>query len=311
MGRVLNCAFTYSWVWLSSGDPLWSTGQEKPVTATTTIFKLPVTLLCLLHHLPYSILLVTLTDSVHLTWEMICIYYKNSFFEIEAWKEEALDNLPWKAPRGPSTRRTLEPFQRHRWGNFWETGWSACGLFQEHRYHLELNWNMHLLLTDLIIVRWPCAIRRMLKSNYWLLTSHFSFLILAVIFFSIFLYARFKQSVCPKMFVNSSVHYTVSYTIGEHIEKIKIICLQHQSKWECMQPPLYYCSLSVFVSHLRRECCDLDDWKQGHLTDCANDLGMSQVSGWARCLVVDNVYLSTWRNEPSQIEFCHKRLAFL
>ena len=26
------------------------------------------------------------------------------------------------------------------WGNFWETGWSAYGLFQTRRYHLELNW---------------------------------------------------------------------------------------------------------------------------------------------------------------------------
>ena len=43
--------------------------------------------------------------------------------------------------RGPSSiRRTLEPFQRQRWGNFWEMGWSAYGLFRAHRYHLELNW---------------------------------------------------------------------------------------------------------------------------------------------------------------------------
>ena len=34
----------------------------------------------------------------------------------------------------------LEPFQRQRWENFWETGWSAYGLFQVHRYHLELSW---------------------------------------------------------------------------------------------------------------------------------------------------------------------------
>ena len=59
----------------------------------------------------------------------------------EAWKEEALDDLPWKDERGPSSiRRTLEPFQRQRWGNFWEMGWSAYGLFQAHIYHLELNW---------------------------------------------------------------------------------------------------------------------------------------------------------------------------
>ena len=43
----------------------------------------------------------------------------------EAWKEEALDDLPWKDERGPSLiRRTLELFQRWRWGNFWEVEWS-------------------------------------------------------------------------------------------------------------------------------------------------------------------------------------------
>ena len=53
----------------------------------------------------------------------------------EAWKEEALDDIPWKDERGPSSiRRTWELFQRQRWGNFWETGWSAYGLFW------ELNW---------------------------------------------------------------------------------------------------------------------------------------------------------------------------
>ena len=30
--------------------------------------------------------------------------------------------------------------QRQCLGNFWQTGWSAYGLFQVHRYHLELNW---------------------------------------------------------------------------------------------------------------------------------------------------------------------------
>ena len=59
----------------------------------------------------------------------------------EAWKEEALDDLPWKDERGLSSiRRTLEPFQRWHWQTFWETEWSAYGLFRAHRYHLELNW---------------------------------------------------------------------------------------------------------------------------------------------------------------------------
>ena len=59
----------------------------------------------------------------------------------EAWKEEAQDDRPWKDERGSlSIRRTLESFQRQGWRNFWETGWSAYGLFRAHRYHLELNW---------------------------------------------------------------------------------------------------------------------------------------------------------------------------
>ena len=53
-----------------------------------------------------------------------------------SWKEEALDDFPWKDERGPSgIRKTLEPFQRQHWGNFWEMGCSACGLFQAHMYH--------------------------------------------------------------------------------------------------------------------------------------------------------------------------------
>ena len=37
----------------------------------------------------------------------------------EAWKEETPDDLLLKDERGPtSIRRTLEPFQRQRWGNF-------------------------------------------------------------------------------------------------------------------------------------------------------------------------------------------------
>ena len=41
----------------------------------------------------------------------------------EAWKEEALDDLPWEDERGPSSiRRTLKLCQRQRWVNFWETG---------------------------------------------------------------------------------------------------------------------------------------------------------------------------------------------
>ena len=63
----------------------------------------------------------------------------------EAWKEEALDNLPWKDERGPSSIRwTLEPFQRQHWANFREMGWSAYGLYQAQWYHLELlGWSQN------------------------------------------------------------------------------------------------------------------------------------------------------------------------
>ena len=56
-----------------------------------------------------------------------------------AWKEEVLDNLPWKDERGPSsTRQTLEPFQRQRWENFRETGFSEC--IDTLLIWTELNW---------------------------------------------------------------------------------------------------------------------------------------------------------------------------
>ena len=59
----------------------------------------------------------------------------------EACKEETLDDLPWKDERGPSSvRRTLKLFQKKRSGNFWTTGWSACGFFRALWYHLDLNW---------------------------------------------------------------------------------------------------------------------------------------------------------------------------
>ena len=36
--------------------------------------------------------------------------------------------------------RLYQGDKRQRWRNFWETRWSAYGLFRAHRYHLELNW---------------------------------------------------------------------------------------------------------------------------------------------------------------------------
>ena len=59
----------------------------------------------------------------------------------EAWKEEALDDLPWKDERGPSSvRRTLEPFQTQRWGNFRETGWERIIMGFSERTDTILKW---------------------------------------------------------------------------------------------------------------------------------------------------------------------------
>ena len=61
-------------------------------------------------------------------WETTCGHKAKDITPLiawrrEAWEEEALDDLLWKDERGPSSvRRTLELFQRQRWGNFWETG---------------------------------------------------------------------------------------------------------------------------------------------------------------------------------------------
>ena len=79
-------------------------------------------------------------------WDSTCGHKAKDITPSVSWrretlKEEALDDLPWKDERGPSSvRRTLEPFQRQRWGHVWETGWSSYGLFRAYRYHLELYW---------------------------------------------------------------------------------------------------------------------------------------------------------------------------
>ena len=38
-----------------------------------------------------------------------------------------------------------QPFLRRHWANFWETGWSAYGIFRAHRYQLELIWTAFFL----------------------------------------------------------------------------------------------------------------------------------------------------------------------
>ena len=58
----------------------------------------------------------------------------------EVWTEEAVDDLPWKDERRPpSTRQTLELFQRQHPGNLWEMGWSAYMGFSKH-IETVLNW---------------------------------------------------------------------------------------------------------------------------------------------------------------------------
>ena len=50
-----------------------------------------------------------------------------------------------KDTKGPSSiRPTLELFQRQCWGNFWEMGRSAYGLFQKYKYHPEATWRPQL-----------------------------------------------------------------------------------------------------------------------------------------------------------------------
>ena len=52
-------------------------------------------------------------------------------------------------------------FQRQLWENFWETGWSAYGLFQVHLYHLELNWTAHKYANLYSVFSYsPCKARR-------------------------------------------------------------------------------------------------------------------------------------------------------
>ena len=85
-------------------------------------------------------------------WDTTCRYKAKDItpsiaWRREAWKEEALDDLPWKDERGPSSIRwTLGSFQRQCWGNCWEMGWSTCGLFRVHWYYLELNYHQNLSL---------------------------------------------------------------------------------------------------------------------------------------------------------------------
>ena len=118
-------------------------------------------------------------------WDTTCGHKAKDITPSIAWrrearKEEALNDLPWKDERGPSSvRRTLEPFQRRHWGKFWETGWGAYGLFRAHRYHLELNWTSLFLsyyspsCPARVVLEWqPWVVRELLNRKNCEQSSH-------------------------------------------------------------------------------------------------------------------------------------------
>ena len=62
--------------------------------------------------------------------------------DIRGVKRGSARRSSWKDERGPSSiRRSIEPFQRQRWGKFGETGWSERIImgFSE-RIDTILNW---------------------------------------------------------------------------------------------------------------------------------------------------------------------------
>lgn len=77
-------------------------------------------------------------------WDTICRHNAKNItplfaWRMEAWEEEALDDLPWKDEKGPlSIRRTLELSQWQRWGNFERRGGAHMGFSQ--RIVTILNW---------------------------------------------------------------------------------------------------------------------------------------------------------------------------
>ena len=96
-------------------------------------------------------------------WDTTCGHKAKDVTPLIAWrrdalKEEVLGSLPWKDQRGPGhhqIRWTLELFQRQCWGNFWEMGLSAYGLFWAHRYHFELNWTVEAKMLSVKITCHP------------------------------------------------------------------------------------------------------------------------------------------------------------
>ena len=122
----------------------------------------------------------TLTNGLLLGWSEVLRSLRYYLWTQSQWhhtidclekrgvEREALDNLPWKDERGPSSiRQTLEMFQRWHWGNFWEMdSWSGlCGLFQVHRYHLELN-STELCLTAFCLRADPAGLVKLRVSGH-------------------------------------------------------------------------------------------------------------------------------------------------
>ena len=62
----------------------------------------------------------------------------------------------WQQP-GHITQANTGTASKAILGNFWETEWSLYGLFQAHRYHLELNWaelvSVHNVCCSLLLQR--------------------------------------------------------------------------------------------------------------------------------------------------------------
>ena len=79
------------------------------------------------------------------TWDTTCGHTAKDISPSIAWRRgvergNARRSSLKGRDRAIVNQTNLEPFQKQHWGNFWETGWSAYGLFREHKYHLELNW---------------------------------------------------------------------------------------------------------------------------------------------------------------------------
>ena len=74
-----------------------------------------------------------------------------------AWKKEALSDLPWKDERRSSSiRQTLEKTKAIL-GKLLRDRVECIGLFQAHQYHLELNWSKTTFppaLSILILWKW-------------------------------------------------------------------------------------------------------------------------------------------------------------